>query len=67
MIATHRRFDEARPVIVAAHQRQPKMAGVRAFVRSVRLEADRGSPSGAKMPCERLADHLAQFLIIHRG
>ncbi len=63
VIAANGRFNQTRAVVVpAAENREPQVTWMK---RRTRLGRG-GSDCGAGMTRDRLANHLAQFLIIHR-
>jgi hypothetical protein len=62
VIAANGRFNQTRAIVVAAAEnREPQVAWM---MRRPRLGRG-GSDCGAGMTRDRLANHLAQFLIIH--
>jgi hypothetical protein len=68
VIASHRRLDETRAIAVAAaSERQQCVARMRtgAHFRQPGSFASRLRRRRAEVAGDRLADHLAQFLIIH--
>jgi hypothetical protein len=64
VIAANGRFNQTRAIVVsAAENREPQVTWMK---RRTRLGRG-GSDCGAGMTRDRLANHLAQFLIIHTG
>jgi hypothetical protein len=64
MIAANRRFDQTRAVIVtASKERESQMAGMRWRTWLGRAGTDRGGGVAR----DGVPNHLAQFLVIHRG
>jgi hypothetical protein len=63
VIAANGRFNQARAIVVsAAENREPQVTWIKRRARAGRG----GSDCGPGMTRDRLANHLAQFLIIHR-
>jgi hypothetical protein len=69
VVALHGRLDETRAVIVAtAKERESQVARVKRRMRFGRTGTRGGAGvTRAGVTRDRLPDHLAQFLIIHRG
>jgi hypothetical protein len=69
VVAADRWFDETRAVIVStAKERESQVARMKRRMRFGRTETGCGAGmTRARVTRDRLPDHLAQFLIIHRG